>query len=100
MASAILVFNGTVNKEHLSELKPYLGAMGSIFGEFKGRPMGRFKVEEALLGEANPDLVALIEFPDKASILSMMESPAFHALSEQRARVFRQINLSIASELG
>lgn len=94
-SKSLLVISAIVNKQYMAELNDYLGSVMQIFGKYGGKPAGRYKTMEALLGEDTPDMMAIIEFPNTDLIKDMVKGLDFNALSEMRARVFRKLNMMI-----
>ena len=92
---AILVINGIANKQHKSELKMYLGNMMKIFKKYGGTPIARYKTTEQFIGEASPELIAIIGFPDKQAIKKVLNGEEFKALSKVRTSVFNKLNIMI-----
>ena len=92
---SVLLINAIVNKEHISELPGYLGNVMQVFGKNGGKPIGRFKTVENLLGEDSPEMTALIEFPNAEVIKELVKGEEFLALSEVRVRVFRKLNMLV-----
>lgn len=90
---AVLVINAIVNKENMAEVPGYLGQVMQIFGKNQGKPIGRYKTVEQLLGEDSPEMVAIIEFPSASVIHDMVNGDDFQSLSDLRARVFRKLNM-------
>ena len=90
-----LVMNAIVNKENMAELQDYLSSAMLVFGKNGGKPVGRFKTAEQLLGKDAPEMTAIIEFPDADTVKGMVKGEAFMALSEVRERVFSKLNMMI-----
>jgi uncharacterized protein (DUF1330 family) len=91
-----LVITAIVNKLNIAELPEYLGSVMQIFGQNGGKPVGRYKTVNALVGEESPEMMAVIEFDNPKTIEDMVNGEAFNALSEQRARVFNKLNMIIS----
>ena len=91
-----LVITAIVNKQNIAEVPEYLGSVMQIFGQNGGKPVGRYKTVNALVGEESPEMMAVIEFDNPKTIEDMVNGEAFNALSEQRARVFNKLNMIIS----
>jgi uncharacterized protein (DUF1330 family) len=91
-----LVITAIVNKLNIAEVPEYLGSVMQIFGQNGGKPVGRYKTVNALVGEESPEMMAVIEFDNPKTIEDMVNGEAFNALSEQRARVFNKLNMIIS----
>ena len=91
-----LVITAIVNKQNIAEVPEYLGSVMQIFGQNGGKPVGRYKTVNALVGEEFPEMMAVIEFDSPKTIENMEKGEAFNALAEQRARVFSKLNMIIS----
>jgi uncharacterized protein (DUF1330 family) len=79
--------------------KTYLESIMPVFGKNGGKPIARYKAVEQLMGEQGPEMVALIEFPSRDTIKSMISSNDFKALDDLRQRAFKKLNLIICDEM-
>ena len=93
----VLIINGIINKENMTELQGYLNNVMQVFKENGGRPIAKYKTIEELSGEDSPEMMAIIEFPDAKAIKNMISGDGFTALSEQRAQVFSKLNMMICN---
>jgi uncharacterized protein (DUF1330 family) len=94
-----LVITAIVNKQNIAEVPEYLGSVMKIFGQNGGKPVGRYKTINTLVGEESPEMIAIIAFPDDQKIKEMMNSKDFENLGELRSRVFDKLNLVLCLEL-
>lgn len=94
-----LVITAIVNKQNIAEVPEYLGSVMQIFGQNGGKPVGRYKTLNALVGEESPEMMAVIEFDNPKTIEDMVNGEAFNALAEQRARVFAKLNMIISQNM-
>ena len=94
-----LVITAIVNKQNIAEVPEYLGSVMQIFGQNGGKPVGRYKTVNALVGEESPEMMAVIEFDNPKTIEDMINGEAFNALAEQRARVFTKLNMIISQNM-
>lgn len=98
-SKSLLVISAIVNKQYMAELNDYLGSVMQIFGKNGGKPIGRYKTIDQLLGEESPEMLVIIEFPDPGVIKDMVNSSEFMALAEMRARVFSKLNMMICGAM-
>lgn len=98
-SKTFLVITAIVNKQNISEVPEYLGGVMQIFGQNGGKPVGRYKTVNALVGEESPEMMAVIEFDSPKTIENMVNGEAFNALAEQRARVFSKLNMIISQTM-
>ena len=94
-----LVITAIVNKQNIAEVPEYLGSVMQIFGQNGGKPVGRYKTINSLVGEESPEMMAVIEFDSSGTIEDMVNGEAFNALAEQRARVFTRLNMIICQNM-
>ena len=94
-----LVITAIVNKQNIAEVPEYLGNVMQIFGQNGGKPVGRYKTVNALVGEESPEMMAVIEFDNPKTIEDMVNGEAFNALAEQRSRVFTKLNMIISQNM-
>jgi uncharacterized protein (DUF1330 family) len=94
-----LVITAIVNKQYISELPEYLGSVMQIFGQNGGKPVGRYKTINPLIGEESPEMMAVIEFANPEIIEDMVKGEAFNALADQRARIFTKLNMIISQSM-
>ena len=94
-----LVITAIVNKQNISEVPEYLGSVMQIFGKNGGKPFGRFKTVNPLVGEDSPEMMAVIEFENPKVIEDVLNGDEFNSLSEQRARVFSKLNMLISQNM-
>lgn len=96
---SFLVITAIVNKQNIAEVPEYLGSVMQIFGQNGGKPVGRYKTINPLVGEESPEMLAVIEFASPEIIEDLVKSEAFNALAEQRARVFTNLNMFISQNM-
>jgi uncharacterized protein (DUF1330 family) len=95
----VLMINANINKENMAEVQSYLGQIMPIFIKNGGQPVARYKTIQLLAGDENPEMTAIVEFPDAAAIDAAINSEDFNALAELRARVFTKLNMMICASL-
>lgn len=98
-SKTFLVITAIVNKQNIAEVPEYLGSVMQIFGQNDGKPVGRYKTTNSLVGNESPEMMAVIEFDSPKTIEEMVEGEAFNALAEQRARVFTKLNMIISQNM-
>lgn len=91
-----LVITAIVNKQNIAEVPDYLGSVMQIFGQNGGKPVGRYKTINPIIGEESPEMLAVIEFASPKIIEDLVKGETFNALAEQRARVFSKLNMIIS----
>lgn len=94
-----LVITAIVNKQNIAEVPEYLGSVMQIFGQNGGKPVGRYKTINPLIGDDSPEMMAVIEFDNAKAIEDMVNGVAFNALTDQRTRVFTKLNMIISQNM-
>ena len=94
-----LVITAIVNKQYIAELPEYLGSVMQIFGQNGGKPVGRYKTVNSLVGEESPEMMAVIEFANPEIIEDMVKGESFNTLADQRARIFTKLNMIISQSM-
>ena len=95
----VLVINSIVNQEHKQELQGYLAQMMQIFKDNGGKPVGRYKTIQKIIGSQAPEMIAIISFENAETIKNMLEGDQYKSLSELRERVFSDLNIVLCTEL-
>jgi uncharacterized protein (DUF1330 family) len=94
-----LVITAVVNKQNIAEVPEYLSSVMQIFGQNGGKPVGRYKTINSLVGDESPEMMAVIAFDNPTTIEDMVKGEAFNSLAEQRARVFSKLNMIISQRM-
>jgi uncharacterized protein (DUF1330 family) len=94
-----LVITAIVDKQNIAEVPEYLGSVMQIFGQNGGKPVGRYKTVNSLVGESSPEMMAVIEFESPEIIENMINDEPFNALADQRKRVFSKLNMIICQAM-
>jgi uncharacterized protein (DUF1330 family) len=98
-SKTFLVITAIVNKQNIAEVPEYLGSVMKIFGQNGGKPIGRYKTINPLIGEDSPEMMAIIEFKNSKTIEDMVKGETFNELAELRARVFSKLNMIISQNM-
>jgi uncharacterized protein (DUF1330 family) len=94
-----LVITAIVNKQNIAEVPEYLGSVMQIFGQNGGKPVGRYKTVNALVGEESPEMIAIISFENSETVKKMLEGYEYKSLSKLRERVFNDLKIVLCTEL-
>ena len=94
-----LVITAIVNKQNIAEVPEYLGSVMQIFSQNGGKPVGRYKTINFLVGNESPEMMAVIEFDSPKTIEDMVNGEAFNAIAAQRLRVFDKLNMIISQNM-
>lgn len=96
---AFLVITSTPNPAKMEQLQSYLKQIMPVLLSGGGKPVGRYKVIEQLVGTDGPKSVAVLEYPSAQAINDVVDSDGFVALNELRSEVFERVDLMIAEAL-
>ncbi len=76
--AAFLIAHATLKDQ--DRMKTYAGSVGATLAPFGGEILMRGAVAEVLTGEHDDKMVAILKFPDQASLRGWFESDAYQAL--------------------
>jgi uncharacterized protein (DUF1330 family) len=98
-ATVFLIINAIPNPEKMEQVQSYLSQVMPVLVSGGGKPVGRYRVTNQVIGEDGPKMMALIEYSDEKSITAMIDSEAFTALADLRKDAFLQLNLMVSSPM-
>jgi uncharacterized protein (DUF1330 family) len=90
---SFLVVSSILKPEKVGLLHEYMGRALPALMSTGGKPIGRYRAIEQLLGDDGPTLVAILEFPTSQAMRDALASDAFHAIDEMRDEIFERIDL-------
>jgi uncharacterized protein (DUF1330 family) len=96
---AFLVITSTPNPEKMNELQSYLHQVMPVLMSGGGKPVGRYKVTEQVVGQDGPKTVAVLEYPSAQAIKDVISGDGFNALNALRAEVFLRLDLMICEAM-
>ncbi|HMO40221.1 MAG TPA: DUF1330 domain-containing protein [Saprospiraceae bacterium] len=91
MGKVILIIIATINPAEKEALDIYLKGMNTLYAEVGAKPVARYGVSKVLMGEKQPNLVSIMEFPDEAALDQVFKSEAYKALLPHRAKAFTNL---------
>lgn len=95
-----LVVNAIPNRNDLPSFQSYLSQIITVFNQYGGTGMHRFKTIEALQGEGGIEAIAFFEFPNSLAIKSMYASKEFNDLNDLRKKAYvKEVDLMICEAL-
>ena len=82
----IFMFNALWFKEDGGKAKYqlYLQAAGPLVAKYGGNSDASYMPEQAVIGEFDGDLVFIVEWPNNEAFTSMIQDPAYQAISHLR----------------
>jgi uncharacterized protein (DUF1330 family) len=96
---AFLIITAIPNPDKMEVVQAYLSKIMPVLMAGGGKPVGRYRVTNQIVGEGGPEMMALLEFSDEKSIADMVEGEAFTALADLREEAFLQLNLMVSSPM-
>ena len=97
--SVFLIITAIPNPEKMQEVQSYLSQIMPVLVSGGGKPIGRYRVTNQVLGEDGPKMMALLEFPHENNITDMINGDDFAALADLRNDAFLQLNLMVSSPM-
>lgn len=97
--TAILTTIGTLAPNGGDALERYASVVLPLIDAAEGTVLCRGAFREAIVGDQCPGFIAVMQFPDAASIHAMFDSPAYRAAIPDRQRAFREITTFISDPL-
>lgn len=94
MTSALIVI-ATVNKAETEALKTYSSGVPSLIKTFGGKVIHKYFVKELIMSDEAPEVVTVIEFPEKESINNFFNCEDYKALIPSREKAFSHLELLI-----
>ncbi len=94
-SSAFMIVAAKVDTTKKEDLKHYLMHAQPIFKAHGGKPVGRWAVAEAIVGEAEATHVIVMEFPSQAAIKAVFDDPDYVALLPSRSSAFPVLDIII-----
>jgi len=96
---AFLIINAVPNPQKMEQVQAYLSQIMPVLVSGGGKPIGRYRVTNQLIGKGGPKMMALLEYPDEKSIADMINGEAFVALADLREQAFLQLDLLVSSQM-
>lgn len=91
----IAIVIATINPEAKADLDYYLTQMNARYVENNVKPLSKFSISEIIIGEEKPDLVVILEFPNKESFDNVFKSESYQELIPYRDNAFKKLELFI-----
>ncbi|MFT5865505.1 MAG: hypothetical protein ACI82I_001239 [Gammaproteobacteria bacterium] len=98
-APVFLIITSIPNPEKMEAVQAYLSQVMPVLMAAGGKPVGRYRVTNQIVGGNGPKMVALLEYPDEKSITDMIAGDAFTALAGLREDAFLELNLMVSSQM-
>ncbi|MTI32139.1 DUF1330 domain-containing protein [Xanthovirga aplysinae] len=96
MSKVNLIIVAKINPKESEALTHYLGNVGKLFEQVKAKPVGRYQISEASIGEYTPSAVTVVEFPNKEAVNEVFDSEAYKELLPYREKAFTKLEAYIS----
>ena len=94
---SLLIVNAVVNPGEREALAYYQQEATPMFVAAGGKPVGKFKISESLIGEADLHMAVVMEFPNDEAIKGVFDSEAYQELIPYREKAFKELNVYIGN---
>ncbi|WP_037254751.1 DUF1330 domain-containing protein [Roseobacter sp. SK209-2-6] len=96
---SVLVFALTTpNPNDIEALNIYIGTTKPLLEEVGAEIIQGFEISQTIVGEALPDVVTIVRYPDRAAVDRVFESTEYHALRSIRERAFLKYQIGLVLE--
>ncbi|WP_282095895.1 DUF1330 domain-containing protein [Epibacterium ulvae] len=86
----------SVNEDNIDALTTYIGVTSPLLERVGARIVERYQIEKTVIGDALPQTVTVVEYPDMAAVERVFEGAEYTGLREVRERAFTHYQISIA----
>lgn len=94
-----LVINAIPYAEKAGQVMNYLSQIMPIFAANGGRPVGRYRTVDQLIGDGGPTQMAVFEFASDTTVKDMLAGEDFKSLSDLRDEIFERLDLMLCAPL-
>ena len=95
-SKVILIIIATINPTEKESLNYYLQQMNILYQEVGATPISKYKISEVLIGDNIPNLVSIMEFPNRESLDKVFKSEKYEALIPYRRKAFIKVEAVIS----
>lgn len=85
----------TVNEDAPQALAQYLEATAPLIETAGAKIIRRYRVQEAVAGSCAAQTAVVVEYPDRAAVDLVFESPAYKAIIPVRDKAFLTYNINV-----
>lgn len=85
----------TLNEDRPQALAQYFAVTDPLLKRAGARIVRRFEVAEAIVGTRPSKTVIIVEYPDRAALDSVFQSPEYAAVVPIRDRAFRDYQVTV-----
>lgn len=96
MEKATIIVEGTFQEDYEKYFQEYSSIIKLYLEQFNAVIIRRQLIEQTLYGDASPDLVMIIDFPDKEIAQKIFFEPAYLSLIPLRDKIFKVFKMYLA----
>lgn len=96
MEKATIIVEGTFQEDYEKYFQEYSSIIKLYLEQFNAVIIRRQLIEQTLYGDASPDLVMIIDFPDKEIVQKIFFDPAYLSLIPLRDKIFKVFKMYLA----
>ncbi|HEY4211780.1 MAG TPA: DUF1330 domain-containing protein [Steroidobacteraceae bacterium] len=93
---ATIIVEGVFRPGYEAYFEEYSGRVRRYLEKNQGQVIRRQRIERVLYGEERPDLVMVIDFPDRQRAQSIFFEPEYLDIIPLRERIFSRFNMYLA----
>ncbi|MBI2273554.1 MAG: DUF1330 domain-containing protein [Bacteroidetes bacterium] len=93
---AKLIVTAQLNPNGSEALSKYLEGMKALNEKAQAKPLAKYEINETIIGSSKLSYVAVMEFPDEASIHQLFASDEYQKLLKFRDQAFIRVDAFIS----
>ena len=98
MYKVILIIVATINPNEKEALNYYLEQMDVLYEEVEAKPIGKYKIDESIIGDNSPNLVSIMEFPNQDALDKVFKSEKYKTLKPYREKAFIKVEAHLSKK--
>lgn len=95
---SLMIVNAKLNPDEKEAFAYYSEQSEPLFKKVGGRSITKHKITETLIGDYQPSVLAIMEFPNKQAILNVFESKGYKELITFRDKAFSKLNVYVGND--
>lgn len=93
---AKLIVTAQLNPNDSEALSKYLEVMKALNEKAQAKPLAKYEINETIIGSSKLSYVAVMEFPDEASIHQLFASDEYQKIVKFREQAFIRVDAFIS----
>ncbi len=98
MEKVILIIIATINPSEKEALAYYMEQMKILYTEVGAVPVKKYKIDDTLIGDEEPNIISIIEFPSEDAIEKVFKSSRYSTLISFRDKAFKRVEAHLAKK--